>query len=233
MRATTAITTLALSVCATSLGAQSTTRHLRCLDRNYDYQLFSPDSPGTSRVPAILLLHGAGGTGAEFLQAWRALAVRHQVALIAPQIPRTSWFEPIAPAVFRCIVEDAKRSSSLDPARIYVFGYSMGGYLAFDAAMLDSRYFAGAGVYAAAIADDFASIVDSAQRKIPLALYIGTRDQFYSTSQVRRTRDLLPSHGFPVHYLELEGQDHSFDPVAERVTADAWRYLSAVGSTAP
>ena len=224
---------VALSLCAASLPAQSTTRHVRCLESEYDYQLFVPAAAQSSALPAILLLHGAGGTGAEFLEAWRPLAARERVALVAPQIPRTIAFESIAPAVFRCMMEDAKHSAPLDTARIYVFGYSMGGYLTYDAAMLASRYFAGAGVYAAAIADDFTSIVDSAQRKIPMALYIGTRDRFYSTNQVKRTRDLLASHGFPVRYLELEGQDHSFDPVAERVTRDAWKYLSAFRLTTP
>ena len=135
--------------------------------------------------------------------------------------------------MFHCLVQDAKGAVALDAQRIYLFGYSMGGYLAYDGAMFASTYFAGAGIYAAAIADDYSAIVDSAARKIPIAIYIGSRDQYFSLEQVRRTRDLLTRHGFPVRYLELTGQDHGFAPVAAQVSADAWHYLSAFTLPSP
>jgi dienelactone hydrolase len=71
------------------------------------------------------------------------------------------------------------------------------------------------------------SIVDSAQRKIPIAIYIGDRDQFFPIAQARSTRALLESHGFPVRYTELPGQDHAYAPVSGRVNDDVWTYLSA------
>lgn len=216
---------LLLLLGAAPIAAPTTLRQVRCLDHTYDYQLYTPAA--SAPLPAILLLHGAGGRSSDLLDTFQPLAAREHIALIAPQIPRELWFEKVAPAVFRCLVEDAKHAVPLDAQRIYLFGYSMGGYLTYDAAMFASTYFAGAGVYAAAIADEYYAIVDSAARKIPVAIYIGSRDQYYSLDQVRRTRDLLTSHGFPVHYLEFPGQDHRFAPVGAQVSADAWSWLSA------
>lgn len=200
------------------------TRHVSCGDRSYEYALFSPDAHAP--LPAIMLLHGAGGRNSEMMGAWKSLALREHVVLIAPQLPRELWFEQAAPSVFRCVVADAERVVSVDAKRVYLFGYSMGGYLTFDGAMFDSDLFAAAGVYAAAINQDYDSIVDSAQRKIPIAIYIGDQDQYFSLAQTRRTRALLESHGFPVRYTELAGQDHAYAPVSERVNDDAWAYLS-------
>lgn len=200
-------------------------RSVMCGGRSYNYLLFTPNAH--ERLPAILLLHGAGGQASDMLDVWKSLAGRDHIVLIAPQLPRELWFEQEAPAVFRCIVADAERAVSIDSARVYLFGYSMGGYLAFDGAMFDSDLFAGTGVYAAAINADYDAIVDSARRKMPIAIYIGDHDQFFSLDQVRRTRALLESHGFQVRYTELAHQDHAYAPVSDRVNADAWAYLSA------
>jgi predicted esterase len=200
------------------------TRHVRCGGRSYQYELSSPDQHAA--LPAILLLHGAGGQSSDLMAPWGPLAARERVVLIAPQIPRELWFEAVAPAVFRCVVDDARRKVGVDRDRVYLFGYSMGGYLAFDGAMLASDYFAAAAVYAAAIADDYYGIVDSATRKVPVALYVGERDPYYPPAKVQRTRDLLASKEFPVRYTEFPGQDHAYAPVAAQLNDDAWRFLS-------
>ncbi len=216
----------ALQSAAASVATRAeSSRRVVCNHRSYDYLLSTPNAH--DRLPAIMLLHGAGGQGSDMVSLWAPLASREHIVLIAPQLPRELSFEQQAPAVFRCILADAERVASIDAQRVYLFGYSMGGYLAFDGAMFDSDLFAGAGVYAAAINEDYDAIVDSAQRKIPIALYIGDRDRFFSIEQVRRTKALLEAHGFPVRYTELAGQDHSYTPVHDRVNEDAWAYLSA------
>ncbi|MEP6571765.1 MAG: dienelactone hydrolase family protein [Gemmatimonadota bacterium] len=201
---------------------ESHTAH--CDEGSYEYQLYSP--PAHSPSPALLLLHGAGGRSADMLEAWLSLGKDKGIVLIAPQLPRTVAFEAIAPAVFRCIVADAERSASIDSHRMYLFGYSMGGYLAYDGAMFDSDLFAAVAVYAAAIDEEYYGIVDQASRKVPIAIYIGDHDQFYPLAQVRRTRDLLKRNGFPVRYREYTGQDHAFAPIAGSLEPDAWKYLS-------
>jgi len=204
-----------------SVGVPSPKHHtVTCDQRVYDYVLSAPKTH--DRLSAIMLLHGAGGQAGDMVELWAPLAAREHVVLIAPQLPRELAFEQVAPAVFA----DAERLATIDSARVYLFGYSMGGYLTYDGAMFDSDIFAGAGVYASVIDPDYDSIVEHAKRKIPIAIFIGDRDQYNSIDRARQTRALLENKGFPVHYVELPGQDHFYLPVRDSVNDDAWRFLS-------
>ena len=55
----------------------------------------------------------------------------------------------------------------------------MGGYLAYDGAMFESKYFAAIAVHAMRIADDYTWILSRAERKTPISIYIGDHDQFF------------------------------------------------------
>ncbi len=200
-------------------------RTIRCDDATYHYKLFSPDK--TAPLPAILLLHGAGDIPENMISAWEHFAAKNRIALIAPELPRDPKFEPVAPAVFRCVAEDAKTQTMLDSRRLYVFGNSMGGYLAYDAAMFDSNYFAAVAVSGMVIASQYDWIVTRAKRKTPVAIYIGDRDQFSSLASARKTRDLLVGSGFPVHYVELKNHDHDYYAVSDRINSDAWQFFQA------
>ncbi len=176
-------------------------------------------------MPAVLLLHGAGDTPRPMIEAWSSLADKEKIILIAPELPRTVEFEAIAPSVFRCVVEDVKLVANLDSKRVYVFGNSMGGYLAYDAAAFLSDYFAAAGIHAMGIAPEFDAILDHATRKTPITIYIGERDPFVPLSSVRRTQTLLKARGFPVRYAELKDHDHNYYAVSDQVNADAWTFF--------
>ncbi len=174
----------------------------------------------------MLLLHGAGGRGEDLLEPWRDVARNNGILLIAPDLPRDPAFEDIAPEFFRRLTSAVEAEWSVDKRRVYVFGHSMGGYLAFDAAMFDADVFAAAAIHASFIAPDYEGIVDRAARKIPIALYIGDADQAVPVQKVRATRELLPAHGFPLHSLELPGHDHNYGAMSGKINSDAWKFLS-------
>jgi poly(3-hydroxybutyrate) depolymerase len=207
-----------------SAKSSSTSRTIHCDGVEYRYQLFTPEKADV--LPAVVLLHGAGDHADSFVETWKPIAGNKHIVLIAPELPRELKFEQAAPSVFRCMVEDAKQQAAIDPRRVYVFGHSMGGYLAYDAAMFDSEYFAAVAVHANCIDDDYTWILGRAKRKTPIAIYIGDHDQFVSVSRVVQTRDLLLKAGFPVHYVELKGHDHNYYAVADRINEDAWKFLS-------
>lgn len=194
-----------------------------CEGREFNYLLFAPTS--SAPLPAILLLHGAGDTPQPMVDAWKNLAETEKIALVAPELPRTLEFEAIAPQVFHCVMEDARLSVRLDAKRMYAFGNSMGGYLAYDALAFMSEYFAAVAVHAMGIAPAYDSILDHATRKLPVAIYIGDRDPLVTLNSVRRTRDLLKAHGFPVRYTELANHDHNYYSVSTKVNADVWQFF--------
>jgi poly(3-hydroxybutyrate) depolymerase len=207
-----------------------TNRKCQCDGVKYRYLLFAPTHD--QLLPAILLLHGAGDLPDPMIDAWKKLAKKENIVLIAPELPRDLKFEAIAPGVFHCIVEDAKHAASIDPKRLYVFGNSMGGYLTYDAAMLDSQYYAAAAVHAMMISPEFDGIVEKATRKIPIAIYMGTQDQLVPLAGVRRTRNLLLKGKFSVHYVELKQHDHNYYDISDQINADAWNFLKTQQLTA-
>lgn len=213
-------------VTARLVNAVDLPRHtVRCEKRQMEYLLAVPNGAPNEAFPVLLLLHGAGDRAENFIQPWESFAAAKKIVLIAPQLPREEAFEPDAPRVFRCVVEDAQKHVSVDPHRIYLFGSSMGGYLAYDGALLDSGYFAAAAIHAMGIADDYLWIVPRATRKIPIAIYMGTKDQLVSLPQVRKTEAVLRKAGFPVRYQEMPDHDHNYYDVSDIVNRDAWRFM--------
>jgi poly(3-hydroxybutyrate) depolymerase len=198
-------------------------RSVRCDDIKQTYLYYSPAKE--TALPVVMLLHGAGDQPGNMVNAWKSFAKKQKIVLLAPELPRDPKFEDAAPRVFRCVAEDAKQVVSIDPQRVYLFGNSMGGYLAFDGAMFESEYFAAVAVHANRIAEDYTGIVARARRKTPIAIYIGDHDQFFSVEKVRQTRDLLLKAGFPVHYVEMDHHDHNYYARSDEINADAWQFL--------
>ena len=200
------------------------TKTVVCEGKPYRYMLMVPEK--AAPLPALLLLHGSGDSPAPMMEAWRQQAKRNKIILIAPELPLRKDFEAAAPVVFNCLVEDSKRFATVEAKRVYVFGNSMGGYLAYDAAAFDSEYFAAVAVHAMGIDPDYDGILNAARRKTPIAIYMGDRDPFVSLKNVRRTRELLQARGFSVHYVELKDHGHNYYRVAERINPDIWDFLS-------
>jgi len=215
--------------CGASPGNQSSSApgSIQFQGSEYPYAVFVPSIyDGVHALPAILLIHGGGGNGPDFLKLWQDFAEKNGIILVAPTLPLGAALETQVPELFPALMDLVKTQWKVDSRRIYLFGYSAGGYSTFDAAMLDSTYFAAAGVFAAIITPDYYWIVQKAQRKTPVAIYIGDHDQFFSLMQTRATRDLLLAKGFPVHYVEIPNQDHNYPAIAGWVNQDVWTFMS-------
>lgn len=194
----------------------------------YPFYVFVPSSSNsTEPMPAILLIHGGGGHGPDLINAWRTLAEQQRIILVGPTLPLGGNFETaVAPQLYPMIMNAVQSEWNVDSKRIYLFGVSAGGYTVFDASMFDSTYFAAGGVFAAVITQDYDWILQRATRKIPIAIYIGDHDQFFTVAQAQRTRDLLASNGFPVQLTVFPNLGHNYAAVANTVNADVWNFFS-------
>ena len=128
---------LSLAVCAQAAAADPEVHVLPVPDR----------APG-ERLPLLLYLHGLGGSGSEALSSpeLRALAQRHRMVLVAPdgyldREGRRFWNAGGACCNFDGkAVNDVARLEALiyhwtqrpeiDPARVYLLGFSNGGFMA-------------------------------------------------------------------------------------------------------
>jgi phospholipase/carboxylesterase len=195
---------------------------------SYPFVVYVPSSYDPRiAAPAVLLVHGAGGDGPDFVGTWTTLAESKGIILVAPTLDLSADAETKVPVVFPRLMDAAASEWNVDPARRYLFGYSAGGYFVYDAALLNANYFAGAGVFGSVIQPEYDSIVADAQRTTSIAIYLGDHDPYFSFAEGRRTRDLLLGHGMDVHYVELANQDHDYAAVAVKVNADFWRYITS------
>lgn len=205
-------------------------RSLTFQSTKYDFYVYAPTTyDGQHALPALLVVHGAGSNGLDFINLWKDFAEKNGFILVSPTMQYTanpSDLEPLAPPLFISLMNQAGTEWKMDTKRLYVFGYSAGGIATFFAIKSDSTFFAGAGIFAAIILPGNESIATQAARKLPIAMYIGDHDQFFTLDQARATRDLLLQNNFPVHYVELTNQDHSFTTASPNIEGDMWQYLS-------
>lgn len=193
----------------------------------YPFYIFVPSSyDPTHAVPAVLLIHGGGGQGTDMIAAWKSFAEQNGIILVAPTLPLGGNFETaVAPQLYPLIMDATRKEWNIDAQRIYLFGFSAGGYTVFDVSMFDSRYFAGGGVFAAVITPNYDWILQQATRRIPIAIYMGDHDEFFTVAQAQATRDLLAANRFTVRLKIFANLDHNYGAVADVVNADVWNFF--------
>jgi len=70
-------------------------------------------------------------------------------------------------------------------------------------------------------------VFDAAARKIPIGIWIGTKDQFFPLESVRATARALESRGFPVTLTEIPGHKHDYIHYEPDLDLAIWAFLSA------
>jgi len=101
-------------------------------------RLFAPEVPAGAKVPLVVYLHGAGQNGDDnerqldggvgCLYSFQRGRPDYAAYLLAPQCPAGSfWRDPEVLETLEELVESAASWPGVDPDRVYVTGFSMGG----------------------------------------------------------------------------------------------------------
>lgn len=169
---------------------QSRTLRWDGLERTFTVRI--PRKADTGRaMPAIILLHGRGGSGQRFLERTRLtpFADTAGVLLVAPDgtgDPR-GWYTGFTRGdgvddvgFINAVIDTLGAHHAIDKARVYVIGYSNGGVLAHRVAADLSRRIAAAAVYAGAIgartARGSVSTIDPPRAPVPIMIIHGDAD---------------------------------------------------------
>jgi dienelactone hydrolase len=179
---------------------------------------FAPDMPG--RLPTVLLLHGSGGCDAGFADIARDFAGQGYVAMIVhyfdlPGVQASSkensdryfvqWMTLVGEAM-----KAAGKRPHVDPKRIALVGYSLGGYLALEVAGTNSDV--------AAAVDFFGGMSPLITRNLkhmpPTLLLHGARDQVVPVAEARTLEDLFTKNGFEFEIHIYPDQGHGFSGAA-------------------
>lgn len=221
-----------LTVLATSVPARGAEKIVKQTlgsgGRTRTYYVLQPDrARQASASPLLVLLHGSGGDGRSLVEKWERLAKNEGVIVAGPNALRSdAWRLPEdGPDFLYDLVETLRMQYPVDPARIYLFGYSAGARHALMIGLLESGYFAAVGVYAGALQSSQFSRIDLATRKTPIAMWAGTDDTVVPPRAVRATRDALNARGFSAELVEMSGHGHAYDDAAPRINDAAWRFL--------
>jgi predicted esterase len=193
------------------------------------YQIYAPSRGSNDRPrPAILLLHGSQRSGVSLVEKWKAIADRDDIILIGPHGLNKGWsMEADGPAFFNAVLEDANTHHKIDRTRLYLFGHSLGANYALYLSVLYSGVFAATALHAGQFnaAADYA-LVAQAQRKIPVAIFVGTQDPLFPLYQVRQSAQSFASQGHVAALYVLSGHNHWYYDIAPFVNQQAWDFLS-------
>jgi poly(3-hydroxybutyrate) depolymerase len=194
------------------------------------YSLFAPQIAVASGAPLLVLLHGSYGNGAAIVSRWTEIAGQEGVVLAAPDArEREAWqLRADGPQFIRALIDDVAAKHAIDRGRIYLFGNSAGAVYSLTLSMLESQLFAATAVHAGAwrTPNEFRA-VPHARRKIPIAMFIGDKDEYFPLFAVRKTQSALEQAGHPVSVTVLAGHSHAYARVASEVNRSAWEFMKA------
>ena len=156
--------------------------------------------------PLVLALHpGGGSVGGPFLYRIVEPALRAWGAVIvAPDSPNRRWSVPAAEASVLFLLDDLLERYPIDPARVLVTGFSMGGAGTWFLATHHPQRFSGAIPIASAPRDNPLERLGS----MPVHVIHSRDDQLVPIGPARAAWRALADRGQPAEFTELAGVGH-------------------------
>jgi len=194
------------------------------------YYLFVPDNV-KAPAPLVVLLHGSGHNGRSLIDKWQDLAEKEGFIIAGPDSADPSaWvLGKDGPDFLHDLVEGLKSKHPIDPRRVYLFGHSGGAVFGLVMSTVASEYFAAVAVHAGAFRSKTEiEMIANAKRKIPISIWVGTVDPFFSLREVRATRDAFATKDIVVQVNEIPGHDHNYYGISGSINASAWEFLKRV-----
>lgn len=191
---------------------------------------FLIQAPKRSRkpAPAVIRMHGSGGTGERWSATWPSLSVSKKWIAITPTIPsgdRLAWNQPGGTELLDKAYRYALEHYNVDPDRFYVEGYSAGGGAATRLAQIWPQRFAG--FYSRARTYDKYHVNPDASMRcakwVPGFCVVGLNDKDERVKGYRDLEAFYKKENYTGVFRFVENRGHEY--VAE-IDADAFAFLA-------
>ena len=182
---------------------------------------------GTARIPAVVLIHGSGGVGANVDRWAQALNAMGIAAFILDTFTGRGISQTITDQTqlssFSMIVDAYKglellsQHPRIDPTRIAVMGFSKGGFASlYSSVKRFQRLWGMPGIEFAAYISfytrcDAPLLEDENVSDRPIRLFHGSADDYVPVAPTRRYVDRLKQAGKDIQLTVYEGARHAFD----------------------
>lgn len=178
--------------------------------------LVPPDYRPEDPRPLIVALHAGGERiayqGSRFMQEVVLPALGGSGAVvIAPDCPDKSWVEPLADRSVLTLIEHVRAAYAIDPRRILVVGFSMGGRGAWTLSMRHGELFTAAIVMAAPVRGE----PEEGPGKVPTYIIHSRDDAVAPFGPVAEAVRRLETSGAPVRFDPIDGAGHNMSRYGE------------------
>jgi predicted esterase len=211
------------------------------------FELPAPDAAARP-VPLIVALHGVGGNPEQFSAPLREWARQAGFALLAiggsralsENGDRFAWTVPRDIDRVHRILADLLAKQPIDPARVYLVGFSQGGVMSYPIAFRDPSRFAGVISMSGSLQPETidAKLMAAAAPKLPIAIIHGEQDPIMPFALGRTAEERLRAARFDVVLYPFTG-GHSFAPDWKQLLPraigwiDEHRHASQAGGPGP
>ena len=209
----------------------------RMEDAGLKYRLFGERKlKGSKLYPLVVYLHGKGGDvmtpeepGGAIYFANRQNYRKRPCFIIAPQCPAgESWGGNNSSNVIN-VIGILVKNLPVDEKRIYITGYSMGGFGTFAIVAREPELFAAAVPVAGG---GNPSKADSMKR-VPFWVFHGDADTVVNVGQSRKMVEGLKKAGGKVEYTEIPGENHGISgQVYQDKKVHEWMFEQTKGKEA-
>jgi len=201
------------------------------------YGLHVPASAGDGPVPLVIGLHygwGGGGSpppyyGRDYMNILALPGFAELDAIIiAPDCPGRGWADPRSDAAVMALVESIRAEFQIDPDRIVVTGFSLGGMGTWSFAARHPDLVSAAVPVAGRPTDEMVR----GWGNIPVFAIHGDRDDVVPIGPTRDAIAKLSARGVVAELVELEGFTHFQTPSYARPLTAAVPWLERIWSSA-
>lgn len=174
----------------------------------YGISLPADDAPDGEPRPLVLALHPGGSApyyGSNFMVRIVEPALRDWNAIIvAPDVPARRWNNEQSEQAVLALLDDVMAKHAVDPDRILVTGFSMGGRGTWYFATRHSGMFTGAIAMAAYQGDASLDGLGS----MPIQLIHSPSDEVVPFGPAQDTADALAARNHPSGLIQVDGAGH-------------------------